>query len=414
MRSLSGFKLAIIGLVLFVALSAGLLWLYNYLNESDTGPAGTPRPKAITTSTAPAPVSVPAPSSGPKKPLLNTGDDPTSPRTASSASPKSGGVTGGTASSLGSASAGPPLRPPSGEIPRPIPTDPNEGRPTTQFTLPPDKGLIIPQSPTDSTNTGYIPVPPSITQIQPPQKGGPDGSGSVKTVKVTRPDRYLFNNMSPSALSSGKFAVTSTSGDADINVDTFSPQGEDIEVVLMDNIAGNNFEVPVNAAVWFEFYFQRNLLLPIGTKLIGTAAAGKTRNRLLVRFNRVIFKDGRSLPINAIALAPDGTVGIPGQLVGNVLLDTLGPTLLEAAANVARVLQDRTTNQNSFGFVNQTIDASLKNAGLEAVASITDRIQALIEQDLEENKPFVFLPAGTRFRVRLQAPLDTSIAEYAR
>src|SRR5262249_85115 len=158
----------------------------------------------------------------------------------------------------------------------------------------------------------------------------------------------------------------------------------------------NNFEVSVVAAVWFDFYFQGNLLLHTGTKLIGTAATGKSRDRILVTFDKVVFPDGRSMPINSTPLSSDGTVGIPGFLIGNYLLQELIPVLLEATKAATQSLKDQITTANALtGQAQQTDTNSPKNAFLNSSGAAMGKIQELIAQDLEENKPYVLVPAGT-------------------
>jgi hypothetical protein len=438
MASLSGFKIALIGLVLFMGLSAGGLVLYTYLNGPEASPrtsvksqapplpkngAETTPPTTITTTSVSKSPPVTASSTtttttikpAPITPQRNSlaalnGENSRPPGIDATPNPAPGGLTPQVADDWGLP------RPPTRSSATPItPTSTGASGTSFQPPNPLDRGGIISQAPGDNSGTpanGPL-VPESLLRNQPPGYNPNGGSTVFNTPaggrRETMQDRFLFNNLALSAITGNKVTIK-TGTDTDINAKKFAPRGE---------------EVPVAAAVWYDFYYQRNLLLPVGTKLLGTAGKGKFRNRLSIRFERAIFTNGKSISLTGLGLDQDGTVGIPGQLIGNVLLDSLGPLLLQAGSDIANRLKDRqqqllTSTTSGFFGSTQTQSTQLvetndtKNALLDASTNALQKINQLVSQDIEENKPYVLVPAGTRLRIRLMASMDISGADYGK
>ncbi|MFH1066315.1 MAG: TrbI/VirB10 family protein [bacterium] len=278
------------------------------------------------------------------------------------------------------------------------------------------KGQAVDSGGTGTAQLTEVPkIPEGLIGQTPPEGAETTEKPPIPAKYVITPGRYLFNNLTSDALGGGGLLYASKG--ASYAIDYFSPQGEVIDIALMNTVAGNNFDVPVSAAVWTPFYFQGHRLLKRGDKLLGMAAAGKTRDRLIVNFNRVILKSGKSIPLNAIALDEDGTAGVKGYIVGNTLLQILGPALAEAGSAFLSSMSDSqtTTTTGPYGVVTtQTTKNNLTSAAGQAGQKIATRIAEALKQDIEENKPYVLVPAGTRARAYLLAPIDVSIADYGK
>lgn len=299
------------------------------------------------------------------------------------------------------------------ELPPVVPTDNTGGRVITNAPPP-----ALPPAPPPIP---IIPTPPLVdTNIPPP--------AVVPTQIKIVPKRYLFNNQLESALKTGKYFAGGKKG-PNYNLSTFSPRGEDIQIAFMQNVAGNSFEVPVSVGVWGPFYFQGHRLLETGDKILGQAAAGKNRDRLLVNLTQIIFKSGKSLPINAMALDLDGTVGVKGYVVGDRLLQILAPTLFQAVNSFSETFQKYgqeavTLQLPTAGGTNAVaaqpttsgppLNNDLQTKGIEAGKTIFDQISQILLEETEENKPYVLVPAGTIAKARLMAPLDVSGADYGK
>ena len=94
-------------------------------------------------------------------------------------------------------------------------------------------------------------------------------------------------------------------------------EGSFLEAVLVTQLSGE-FPGPVLATVAVNFYSadRQRILIPRGTRIIGTAQAVRRRdqNRLAVGFHRIVLLDGRHLPLRFIGLSQMGESGLQDQV----------------------------------------------------------------------------------------------------
>jgi len=270
------------------------------------------------------------------------------------------------------------------------------------------------------------PVPDALLSQNMPNETANGQGASANAVGMVEPRRYLFNNQAPSAISTeGVVFSAPDRASSDISVQHFAPIGEEIELALVDAIASNNFELDVRAGVWNPFYFGGRKLLDIGDQVLGKAAPGKSRDRVIVKFYKIKFKDGKTLPITAVAKAPDGTEGIPGYMVGSRTLQAIIPVLLSATSGLVEVFKDRSiaayvpSRLTAAGVTVETNNpqsrsGQLQDAGYSMLQSGLDRISMMVAQDVEENKPFLVVPPGTLCKAYLNDYIDTSRADLGK
>lgn len=320
---------------------------------------------------------------------------------------------------------------PDGTTPTPTPTS---GIPGVIENSPTEVELGV-SAPFERSNifTTFPPVPETLINPSLPGNERQEGTTNVRTVTRIRADRWLFNNLSPGAVGAESLALASDDPLVGLNPSTFSPMGETIQLALMENTSSERVAVSVMAAVWEPFYFQGNKLLDIGDKLIGKAAPGKTRDRLVITFTKVIFKDGRSLPIEAGGQDINGTYGVKGIRVGDILLNSLGPLLLDTAASFFGVLQKfaegatvstqggggvtaggNNNNNNNNNNRNNNPGGDATTTGIEGGQTVFDTISDLLSEDIMDNQPYILVPAGTRMQAFLMEPMDTSKAGYGK
>ncbi|MDD2708703.1 MAG: TrbI/VirB10 family protein [Verrucomicrobiae bacterium] len=256
----------------------------------------------------------------------------------------------------------------------------------------------------------FTPPPVPKTLLEPPLP-----PAASRPEKNHTSGRHTFNNLSPDALNAPLIQKPASGGDYDLS--RFAPEGEDIDLALIDHINSQSFEVPVKAGVWLPFYSGGFRLLDIGDQLIGKASPGKKRDRLIVTFEKIRLKDRRTLPIRALALSPDNSHGIRGCTVGNRFLLEAAPLLMEFAKGFGEVFQNRITQYSSGvnGIIRtETMDQNLRNAAIGGGKKVLDRIETIIAEEAEENRPYLVVLAGTRCKARLQGPLDLSQADYGK
>ncbi|MFZ5807247.1 MAG: TrbI/VirB10 family protein [Verrucomicrobiota bacterium] len=273
----------------------------------------------------------------------------------------------------------------------------------------PGRTIVGPEQKTDVSGAPAIPT--NLFQARPPEDPQTSTRPTIPPKIKTRPGRYLFNNYTEDAIRGNSIVYQSQA--PNYSLDSFAPMGEWIDIALMHNAATIDTEIPVTAAVWTPFYFQGHLLLNTGEKLIGRGTKGR-QDRMKVVFDRVIFKTGKSMSIQAIAVDVDGSVGVKGYMVGDLLLQQLGIIASDAVSSFMEGLMDKEEYMSENGTKATSQKGSLQNALTQATKKATTKVQEIVQGEIEENKPYVLVPAGTRARAYLLSPVDVSVADYGK
>jgi type IV secretory pathway VirB10-like protein len=181
------------------------------------------------------------------------------------------------------------------------------------------------------------------------------------------------------------------------------PLGSMVECILIHNIVTNNFEAPVIVQVWQDFYFDGKLLLPFGTRIYGTASAGRLRDRVTVAFHDIVFQDGKTVKINAIGLSQDGS----GGLTGTVIDDGTKKTILAMAMNLLSgiALGFQQTQTNLVTGIDQ-VESNSRNALLNGVANTFQKQAQQTQQDIENSKGYAIILAGSDLIVYFNQTAD--------
>jgi hypothetical protein len=280
-----------------------------------------------------------------------------------------------------------------------------------------DSALVIGPSQTQSP-----PVPDSLlTQGYPPGNGTATSGSVPNPATVIDPRRYLFNNMSPDALA-GNSVVLSSDDQKDYSIAGFAPKSSVIQLAMLQAVSSADMELDVKAAVIEPFVFQGHQLLEIGDEFLGTASSSNKRDRILVTWHTILYKNGMSTAIDAVAQDPSGQIGVPGVQIGSRILQSITPVLLDTAAAFIQAFRQNAyvaiiPNNISAGSVTvsdsaQSSEAQLTDAGLSAVQGGLDKISEMIAEDVESNKPYIFVMPGVRCQAYLRAPLDVTKRDY--
>lgn len=95
----------------------------------------------------------------------------------------------------------------------------------------------------------------------------------------------------------------------------FLPTGFSFPAMLPDAIYSYNTLAPVTALIEDDIKFRGKVVLPRGTRLVGTASTLHTLDRVNLTWALAVFPEGCEFNISAIALsADDGSAGIKGKL----------------------------------------------------------------------------------------------------
>ena len=140
-----------------------------------------------------------------------------------------------------------------------------------------------------------------------------DAESGIK--KAGRNKNYAFKP----AGNEGKSGAAQDGGNSAIAV----PQGAVIDAYTKYKIFSYNISVPVIAAASSSYYFNGKAVFRKGDKFFGTVSVKHSLNRLNINFDKIIERSGNSLSIDAIAMMPDGSGGVKGDVhnhyAGNIL-----------------------------------------------------------------------------------------------
>lgn len=130
-------------------------------------------------------------------------------------------------------------------------------------------------------------------------------------------------------------------------------------------------------------------IIPEGAFLVG--AGSSSEERLFIRFNQVVFKDGTFGALNAEACdVTDRIVGLKGSKVGSKALNLTGSLGLGFLGGFSTALQD--TKGQGGAVVTQP---SLKNALLAGTATTALEESKHLMSELKSRAPIIEVPEGT-------------------
>ena len=205
------------------------------------------------------------------------------------------------------------------------------------------------------------------------------------------------------AIREGSSKMIVFDGTKDYQSDELVPLGSMVKCLLIHNIVTNNFNAPVIAQVWEDFYFDGKLLLPFGSRIYGTAFAGHQRDRVMVQFHTIVFQDGKTIKINAIGLSQDGSGGLTGTVIDNRTKKVAWEMAINFLGGLAAGLQQTTTNAVT-GLTQ--IESSSRNAILNGVAATFQKEAQRVQQETEEAKGYAIVLAGTQLVVYFEKEAD--------
>lgn len=95
--------------------------------------------------------------------------------------------------------------------------------------------------------------------------------------------------------------------------DCVLPTGFSFPARLDNAVYSYNVETPAVAVVERPISFLNRVVIPAGTRVIGTVAIQKSHDRVLVNFHTLVFPEGDEVKVPAMALSLDGSAGLRGK-----------------------------------------------------------------------------------------------------
>ncbi len=162
------------------------------------------------------------------------------------------------------------------------------------------------------------------------------------------------------------------------------PPGSLVKAVLITGASNG----PIRAQTTEALRIQGETLIPAGATLLGSGQS--TDERLMVRFNQIVFKDGSFENIQAQAAdSEDKTVGLRGSRVGKYAMKYATAIGLNFVGGMAEGLQDREV-------VGQQVvtKPTAQNALLNGASKATLEMANETMTDLKNTAPIIQISAG--------------------
>lgn len=173
------------------------------------------------------------------------------------------------------------------------------------------------------------------------------------------------------------------------------PPASMIKAILLSGASNG----PVRVEVTESLRIQGETLIPAGATMFGSGQS--TEERLIIRFSKVIFKDGSFEDISAQAAdIEDKTIGLRGSRVGKYAMKYAAAVGLNFAGGMAEGLQDREV-------VGQQVvtKPSARNALLNGASKATLEMANDSMTELRNNAPIIHIPVGTEIYVMFESGL---------
>ncbi|MCB0368112.1 MAG: TrbI/VirB10 family protein [Bdellovibrionales bacterium] len=157
------------------------------------------------------------------------------------------------------------------------------------------------------------------------------------------------------------------------------------------------FQGSVSAEITKSLRLQGETLLPVGAVLLGTGQSSE--ERLFIRFNQVVFKNGSFENIQAQAAdLEDKTVGLKGSRLGKYATKYAAAIGLNFVGGMAEGLQEREV-------VGQQVvtKPTTKNALLNGASRATLEMANESMTDLKNSAPIIHVEAGKEIYVIFEA-----------
>jgi len=137
----------------------------------------------------------------------------------------------------------------------------------------------------------------------------------------------------------------------------FMHTGFTFDAVLKTGIFSFNLATPVIAEIESDVSYLGKVVVPKGSKIIGTSSVVKSADRVNVNFNTVVFPNGYEIAFQGIALDTNGVAGIRGKvkkqratLPAQVILGSVGTAVgastgLNVAGEVTQAIAEGTRSE---------------------------------------------------------------------
>ncbi|MDE2491545.1 MAG: TrbI/VirB10 family protein [Elusimicrobia bacterium] len=170
----------------------------------------------------------------------------------------------------------------------------------------------------------------------------------------------------------------------------FLPTGFTFPARLENAVYSYNVQTPAIALVERDVVFLNKVVIPAGTRIIGTVQVLKSHDRVLIDFHTIVFATGDEVKFQGMALSLDGSAGLKGKV------ETHKDSAV--ANTVLRSLVSGTQAALDVSGVSPVATQAAQGVAQEAVQSLDTQRQSVTES--------ISIDADTGLRVYLPERLE--------
>lgn len=179
---------------------------------------------------------------------------------------------------------------------------------------------------------------------------------------------------------------------------TALPPGTRVSVRLEQHVTVTSSGIPVIGKVTASVMSQTRIAIPEGAQIFGEATLNEDTERAHITWKSILFPDGRSKNIAAIALGSDNQTGVDGDFHSDAVKNTAGQMISRFVGGFA----DGAMSRGAMG----ASEGGVKNGVLQGVAETAkDRAEAWSE-DLKRPRAWMELQAGMQFQTIISQPFQ--------
>lgn len=178
------------------------------------------------------------------------------------------------------------------------------------------------------------------------------------------------------------------------------PVGSVFSVQLIGKVESTDSNSPVQAVVLEDVLSPlQALVIPKGTRAIGSGQLDPTRERLQVRFHTLVFPEGEQFSISGLAAMLDGSSGLAGDFSSGTFRRHASQLVGTFVGGLAQGLKDRSA-AGSLGLPME--QGSVKNGLLNGVTQSAESYAKTEAEQMGKGGASIRVAAGTRFVLFLE------------
>lgn len=178
------------------------------------------------------------------------------------------------------------------------------------------------------------------------------------------------------------------------------PIGSQIQAQLVGRVESADSNSPVTAVILADALSPvQALVIPKGTKVIGSGQLDTQRERLQVRFHTLVFPEGEQYAISALAVMPDGSSGLEGRFSSGALKRNVSQFVGNFVSGLAEGMKDRTAvGQLGIPFES----GSLKNGALNGLSDASSNYAKSTTEKMAQTSASISVSSGVQFVLYLE------------